>query len=76
MFATEVDGMSSAPAGRIVVRIASGLLVVPAVFANFLTPHDPLRGVLGDRLTPPFWLEGGTTEYPLGTDSLVRSLPR
>jgi len=54
--------------------IVVGLLIVPAVFANFLTPHDPLRGVLGDRLTPPFRLEGGTTEYPLGTDSLGRDI--
>jgi peptide/nickel transport system permease protein len=54
--------------------IVVGLLIVPAVFANFLTPHDPLRGVLGDRQTPPFWLEGGTTEYPLGTDSLGRDI--
>lgn len=54
--------------------VVVGLLIVPAVFANFLTPHDPLRGELGDRLTPPFWLEGGTSEYPLGTDKLGRDM--
>lgn len=54
--------------------IIVGLLIVPAVFADLLTPHDPLRGVLGDRLTPPAWLDGGTWEYPLGTDKLGRDM--
>ena len=56
------------------VLIVVGLLIVPAIFADFLTPHDPLRGVLGDRLRPPFWLEGGSSEYPLGTDKLGRDM--
>jgi peptide/nickel transport system permease protein len=54
--------------------IVVGLLIVPAVFADLLTPHDPLRGVLGDRLKPPFWLEGGSMKYPLGTDKLGRDM--
>jgi len=54
--------------------IVVGLLIVPAVFADFLTPHDPLRGILGDRLKPPMWLDGGTSEYPLGTDKLGRDM--
>jgi peptide/nickel transport system permease protein len=54
--------------------IVVGLLIVPAILADFLTPHDPLRGVLGDRLRPPFWLEGGSTEYLLGTDKLGRDM--
>ncbi len=54
--------------------IVVGLLIIPAVFADFLTPHDPLRGVLGDRLRPPFWLDGGSFEYPLGTDKQGRDV--
>jgi peptide/nickel transport system permease protein len=54
--------------------IVVGLLIVPAVFADFLTPHDPLRGILGDRLKPPMWLDGGTSKYPLGTDKLGRDM--
>jgi peptide/nickel transport system permease protein len=56
------------------ILIVVCLLIVPAVFADFLTPHDPLRGTLEDRLMPPFWLDGGSTEYPLGTDTLGRDI--
>lgn len=56
------------------VLLVVGLLIVPAVFADFLTPHDPLRGELGDRLRPPFWMDGGSMTYPLGTDKLGRDI--
>ena len=44
------------------------LLVFTAVFADFLAPHDPTAGNLLDRLKPPVWEEGGSTEHLLGTD--------
>ena len=50
------------------------VLILPAVFADLITVHDPLRGVLGDRLTPPAWLEDGTSSHPLGTDKLGRDI--
>ena len=50
------------------------LLILPALLADVITVHDPLRGVLGDRLTPPAWLEGGSWDYPLGTDKQGRDL--
>jgi peptide/nickel transport system permease protein len=50
------------------------LLVIPAVFAPQVAPHDPLEGSLSQRLTPPAWQEGGTTKYLLGTDKLGRDL--
>ncbi|HET9202439.1 MAG TPA: ABC transporter permease [Acidimicrobiia bacterium] len=50
------------------------VLVLPALLADVITTHDPLRGVLADRLTPPFWMEGGTTTYPLGTDKQGRDI--
>ncbi len=54
--------------------IITFLLVLPALFAPWLTSHDPLRGVLGDRLMPPFWMDGGSTEYLLGTDKQGRDV--
>jgi len=42
------------------------LIVVGAIFAPWLAPHDPNEQSLLNRLTPPFQ----TWEYPLGTDSL------
>jgi peptide/nickel transport system permease protein len=50
------------------------VLILPALLAPFITSHDPLRGVLGDRLTPPAWQDGGTWTYPLGTDKQGRDV--
>jgi peptide/nickel transport system permease protein len=48
-------------------------LVIPAVFAPWVAPHDPYDGSLSNRLTPPVW-QGGTTEHLLGTDKLGRDM--
>jgi len=51
-----------------------GTLVLVAVFANVLAPHDPEVGALGDRFRPPAWQEGGTRDHLLGTDHLGRDV--
>lgn len=56
-----------------------GLIIVVfvtlmAVFAPLLAPHDPAQTNVVDRLLPPFWAEGGTTEFLLGTDNLGRDI--
>ncbi len=48
--------------------ILTGLLFVPAIFADLIAPHDPVKINLSDRLQPPAWLEGGSFTYFLGTD--------
>ena len=45
-----------------------------AVFADLLAPHDPQIGSLARRFKPPFWLEGGSLAYPLGTDHVGRDV--
>ncbi|MCY4503986.1 MAG: ABC transporter permease, partial [Alphaproteobacteria bacterium] len=45
-----------------------GTMIFVAVFAPWLTPHSPIDQSLPDKLLPPFWEEGGSTEYLLGTD--------
>jgi len=50
------------------------VLILPALLADLITVHDPLRGVLGDRLAPPMWMDGGTSTYPLGTDKQGRDI--
>jgi peptide/nickel transport system permease protein len=50
------------------------LMVFAAIFAPFLTDHDPRAGRLIDARTPPAWSEGGSSEYLLGTDSLGRDI--
>jgi peptide/nickel transport system permease protein len=49
-------------------------LIIPAVFADQISPHDPLEQSLVKRLTPPMWMEGGSSEYILGTDKQGRDV--
>jgi len=48
------------------------LLVLVAIFAPFLAPHDPLAQSLSSRLLPPVWVDGGNWVHPLGTDQVGR----
>src|SRR5207302_6356478 len=50
------------------------LLVIPSLFAEWIAPHDPIRGSLAARLKPPMWAPGGSTAYPLGTDKVGRDV--
>src|SRR5918999_547285 len=45
-----------------------------AVFAEYFAPHEPNRQRLMARLRPPFWAEGGSMTYPLGTDNVGRDI--
>jgi peptide/nickel transport system permease protein len=49
-------------------------LVIPAIFAPWVAPHEPFQGSLSDRLTPPAWQSGGSMENILGTDKLGRDM--
>lgn len=49
------------------------LVVIAAVFAQWVAPHDPASQSTRARLLPPVFL-GGTIEHPLGTDPLGRDL--
>src|ERR1051325_8942836 len=53
--------------------ILLGIMLV-AIFANQLAPHNPEVGSLTARFKPPFWVKGGSTEYLLGTDQLGRDV--
>ena len=49
-------------------------LVIPAVFAPYVAPYDPLKGSLAKRLRAPAWQQSGSIEHPLGTDKLGRDI--
>ncbi|UII57996.1 ABC transporter permease [Cytobacillus spongiae] len=49
-------------------------VILVAIFADVLAPHDPAANNLGDMLKPPAWLEGGAFTYLLGTDNLGRDI--
>ena len=48
-------------------------LFVFAVFARWLSPHDPIEQDLLNTLAAPAWL-GGQRAFPFGTDSLGRDI--
>ena len=66
------------------VAILLFVLVLPAIFANWIAPHDPVQGSLSERLAPPFWVQaegegiyatpGGSTKFILGTDKQGRDI--
>lgn len=61
--------------GLIFAIIALLLIVLPVTFAEYLTPYEAVGVMnLSDRNIPPFWLEGGTLTYVLGTDNLGRDI--
>jgi len=57
------------------VAVGGGLLLAimfVAIFAPWLSPHDPYVQDLTNRTVPPFWDEKGSWLHPLGTDPLGR----
>jgi peptide/nickel transport system permease protein len=52
------------------VIVGAALLV--AIFAPYLTPHDPFAQDLNLRLIPPVWMDGSQPAHLLGTDQIGR----
>ncbi|WP_340110238.1 ABC transporter permease [Pikeienuella sp. HZG-20] len=47
-------------------------IILAAIFAPLLTPHDPTLQDLARRYIPPVWAEKGSWEHIFGTDNLGR----
>lgn len=47
-------------------------ILIVAIAAPLLAPHDPYAQDLSHRLIPPLFYEGADTAYPLGTDGFGR----
>ena len=60
----------SAALGLIVIVLTAAM----AILAPTLSPADPVKNSLIDRLTPPMWSTGGSAKHPLGTDTLGRDV--
>lgn len=68
--------------GRELARDKAGLigvllitaLVLMAIFAPYIAPHDPTEQDLTARLAPPVWYEKGSWDHILGTDHLGRDV--
>ena len=79
-----LSGPISAPASRWRSALARGgarlwiggvlvaLLLLIALFAPVIAPHDPAEQDLMSAQLPPAFMRGGEAAFPLGTDSLGR----
>ncbi|MCV2881570.1 ABC transporter permease subunit [Actibacterium sp. XHP0104] len=45
-----------------------------AIFAPLIAPHDPSAQYREHLLQPPFWQDGGTLTFALGTDAVGRDM--
>jgi ABC-type dipeptide/oligopeptide/nickel transport system permease subunit len=49
-------------------------ILILAILAPVIKPHDPLKQNLRNTLVPPAWYEGGSADYLLGTDHFGRDI--
>jgi dipeptide transport system permease protein len=49
-------------------------VVIVAIFADFLAPHDPFEQFRDAILQPPAWVDGGSRKFLLGTDDVGRDI--
>ena len=50
------------------------IMTLAAIGAPWLAPHSPVEGSLPNQLLPPFWQQGGSRDFILGTDNLGRDI--
>jgi dipeptide transport system permease protein len=60
--------------GALAAFVVFALVVLGALCAPLLAPHDPVQQFRQQLLTPPLWQAGGQVRFPLGTDELGRCL--
>ncbi|BDD88786.1 ABC transporter permease subunit [Desulfofustis limnaeus] len=49
-------------------------IIIVAIFADFIAPHLPNEQYRDAFLRPPFWQDGGSWAFPLGTDAVGRDI--
>ncbi len=60
--------------GAVIGVVFLVLVVLAAIFAPLIAPHDPDVQVRTALLQPPAWEQGGSWTYPIGTDSVGRDM--
>jgi len=64
----------SANKGAVFGLVVVVLLLLMAALASWIAPHSPYDTNSAAFLLPPFWQEGGSTSYLLGTDAIGRDI--
>ena len=60
--------------GAVVGLVIFVALVLVAIFAPLIAPHDATMQYRDSLLVPPVWQEGGKTSFLLGTDAVGRDI--
>ncbi|ERK17136.1 Dipeptide transport system permease protein DppC [Pantoea sp. AS-PWVM4] len=60
--------------GAVIGLVFIILMLLIAIFAEFLAPHAPAEQFRDALLHPPVWQEGGTWKFILGTDDVGRDI--
>jgi len=64
----------TANAGAVAGLFVIVALILSALFADLIAPHSPVLTNNQVFLKPPFWQEGGSLNFPLGTDAIGRDI--
>ncbi len=60
--------------GALAGMVFFALVILAALLAGLLAPHDPIEQFRDALLTPPMWAEGGSSKFILGTDDIGRDV--
>lgn len=60
--------------GAVAGLVVFTIILLVAIFAPLIAPHDPVVQVRGAFLRPPVWQDGGSWAYILGTDPVGRDI--
>ncbi|MBX7228693.1 MAG: ABC transporter permease subunit [Burkholderiaceae bacterium] len=60
--------------GAVIGLVLVVLLILIAVFADWIAPHSSIEQYRDNTLLPPAWQEGGSSKFLLGTDPVGRDI--
>jgi peptide/nickel transport system permease protein len=58
--------------GLMIGGVVLAIIILLALLAPVISPHDPYHQSLTKRMSKPFWQTEGTWDHPLGTDQVGR----
>ena len=61
-------------AGAVVGLVTISIIILLALFADYVTAQSPIEIHDNAFLRPPFWEDGGSLAFPLGTDPIGRDM--
>jgi dipeptide transport system permease protein len=60
--------------GAVIGLVVFLFVLLMAIFAPIVAPHDPIVPYTGMQRLPPAWSEGGNSSFLLGTDAVGRDM--